>query len=1664
MSMQTVDQNVQAIMAVESAWSLPALPDEVKLDIAAQAGTPEAVNEFLTGIETGINRRQREESYTPVSSRVLTEPAPRPDPFPQLRSILNIPDDPNLSVGDQAKWAWDSLRGFDEPTRLAPNTAVSELKRRAVALGYLPETTPINELWDPSLRNISSEMARDDFAAKIAGEKTGGFSVNQVAEFMEDWMTPTGLLRAAIDLDFLPDVGQVASEASGWGDKWRKFWDTKSPKDLVDAVTGPIDDIVVPLVNTALLFTGVGNIALFARGGAVMKASKIWSSIPGGRYARAALITGDRLGDAAQPSLISQGLRRFAQPGLSGAQEAGLVRQAAGGASTAMNAWRNLGITQTLKAGVKEGMRLGLVSNLETTFLPEQQGLVQATTGMQAWVDEAAESPLVWGVGEMLFTPTRMFSPLLPLEETADARAGLAKLVSNEVATMEFEDGVLRYWDTFEPDQLASYENLLSEGYTSQQALATKLMGSPDNVEDLSAFMGWAFMTSALESEAVKTAAARFGDDVEQVWQSAGQAAYHKARNHWRSQIRTVDEDDLHEITMRMAESLATGADDFEDALAVAKAMPESELRAAAREHNLTAERTMRQLLRKSVDRGDLSEYLPRVLERYGSWTEFTEMSGAIDDSVDLLRGATFKPALDARGELTGIMPDQEEIWDEVYSLAGGLSPADKAAVVDEITKAEVGAQGIFAPLAKGIPETGAFTAMRAENATFQDFAEFLARGDALVSMNDTLYNVIHSQNVRNAAESPLLREVAERAGDVAPGIELDRSVRSIVQAYEGYDAATEDIVNLARYMSKNEVGLDKLAAKVGDEIRAFEQSEEWASRFRMGNYQGGGGLQAKLKEGHELSKYFAKEVDLESLGEEGARLARMAEERGYKIVHGVDFLQPGELMGRNGIPQFVELKNRTRWRRSLGNFFGRQESGALGLRASQIRRKAAYEELVAARQKDPSGITLDLASRRSEDLSKIDDDLMDVVRKVHEEAQQQLDQLAGKGIGSKVATRWSLSADGIPYNVADLSNFRFHERFMKEMVGRGYTEAESAAIWRSLKKGRALGFQDRGLVHVEDHLRTQPQLLNAMRLLDSTSIGADLRADTSKLRKAVQTGKFGATQGAVAAAGASAGAQFNEDGSLFSVEGAVGAAAALATGNVAAKGVPGVTPGLISKFEGDWNKYAYLGDNLAYLRDQLRFSLSPIFDLSRFTEAAMLSKIGGEDAYLSLTDTSPKMFRRALRRDLKASKPNMSKLELDQAVTKEWDGYLKAFRQEALTQHGWDQSVVDDLSQWYRSVGVLGFDPSAWMATTFASLQRQNMPASEAYAQVTRMFSYGMTGRSSAELSMNFVFFPFSFTKKTARHGAEFLMNDMSRAALLHDYFKTYEWANERYNLTEEFREHLPFLQRLNRLNVFAYGFSLGEFGGPNRPLIDFLTSNPVFGAFVPHASMIRTADDSRNMQQLFNRLVPVLGDLDSWVEDAARQGDVVEGLFSDRPAMTKDAEARKVQEEWDTFKTETDTFLKANGYEKGWGALRSTSDTALDPIRALVAQKENELYEKSEAWRERRGEMAQWGFDRNFEVKNRLYSGQQKAAQGIMDVDVALLQLELLHERIFSEGGIGQQLGVSKDEPWNLPVDVQLAMRRQAARLVEQVPDFARLYDRFFRRYYGDIEIRIQ
>jgi hypothetical protein len=246
-------------------------------------------------------------------------------------------------------------------------------------------------------------------------------------------------MRAAVDLDLWWDFGQISKEWSSWGDKFRKVGDSKNPfdfaKNLFDAMTGPLDDIVVPALNQFLLVSGVGSAVNFARLGALgvrgVEAVNAFSKVSslykapgiGGLLERlmpvmdtAALrAAGTQLGEA---SLLANKL-----------QQGGRVASAVG---RSMEEWRALAPVIAARGMVQTGMRLGFVSQVENRLLPSYEG---KSFGDVSSVAEAADSVFtntaVSLVGEWALTPYTIFRPGTFVNGGRDAVRGAFRFLGN---------------------------------------------------------------------------------------------------------------------------------------------------------------------------------------------------------------------------------------------------------------------------------------------------------------------------------------------------------------------------------------------------------------------------------------------------------------------------------------------------------------------------------------------------------------------------------------------------------------------------------------------------------------------------------------------------------------------------------------------------------------------------------------------------------------------------------------------------------------------------------------------------------------------------------------------------------------------------------------------------------------------------------------------------------------------------------------------------------------------------------------------------------------------------------------------------------------------------------------------------------------------------------
>ena len=498
-----------------------------------------------------------------------------------------------------------------------------------------------------------------------------------------------------------------------------------------------------------------------------------------------------------------------------------------------------------------------------------------------------------------------------------------------------------------------------------------------------------------------------------------------------------------------------------------------------------------------------------------------------------------------------------------------------------------------------------------------------------------------------------------------------------------------------------------------------------------------------------------------------------------------------------------------------------------------------------------------------------------------------------------------------------------------------------------------------------------------------------------------------------------------------------------------------------------DWQKYSHMGDFYVNMRDYLRFSLSPIFDLSRYAEAMTLSQVVGADVAQGMRlNQSPKSFRKMMTREFEAQ--GFDKTNAVDKANEEWTKVRSAFMDQAQGRGDFDWENIENMSRWFTSVGIMGFSPQSWMASTFGQMLRAGVNPDDAYDAARSIYTYGITGRSAAEQSVNMVFFPFSFMKKTVGHFAKFLTEDYSRTVILHDMLKAHEMLDEKYDLNEKYKKYLPITTKMRRLNLFAYGLSLGEFGGPNAPFLrgawhtvgkpaeaavaglsgmiggddlqEKMMVSPLLSAMMPHAISIKDSDSFNDLQKTIRRMFPVWNDLRHLIGDVMEQGEV---LFR---GQTKRAQNDAAWDEWEEVRKYVADQLAAAG-------LPYTSINRDNPqIRELKNWRDirkAEILEKYPSWGAELAGGAEGAAARQIELSERMNNPTEP-------VDGLLIDFNnwLQSERLAMSNA-----GYYISDVDFLPPEHHELVRRYAMDLTEFDPDFLAIYNRFYARDYGPI-----
>jgi hypothetical protein len=1768
----SIDANLRSIMAVEGRWRMPPLPDEVKLDLAALPGVQaNHLTSLLSGLDSDLND---------------DEPPVEENPLAGVR--LGYQDqDFNRSRFDQIRVFTAGIAAEKHPTDPTVD-AVRRFKADAISRGMLE--APEGELdsrWSPELNRLRSEMAYDDQNSRLRGARPGAVPTNRVLDLLGKWTSPSGLLAAATDLDLFWDFGAIDKEWTSWGDKWRKLSESKSPldfgKNLVDALTGPVDDVVFPVANWALMLTGLGSVTNAARIG--WAASKIGQ---GGRLVKGLYLLGD-VGNGANIAAIGE--RSWTAGKLLKSSSASLSTVGKG-----MEAWRAWEPVKRAKSVTQLGMRLGFTSQLQD-LMPGYQGGLSASSipGIGDAADDLrafGRSPLATPI-EILAAPYNIWSPgtflrsggeglnaisrtatglfvatgsvpgraalgavagagagVLGGDDTGDVfegatigalgaaalpalgramrnpfgrlaaggvvgagagagfavvtdgdvsdatvigaltgasvvgansvyakfrhtdRRGLSKMIGatgdflamgsfkpiaeDQQIAMAFHKGMR---GTLTGPELERYDRVFRERNSFLAAFADHL-----GVDEETAAGAVGYVTLAAAIDYTASAQAR-------LIEGEGFAdRYHFARNKLVAQLRGFDLDNPSSFTLDdIARAAALGEVStlkafkrrFEE---IRKDLDEGRALELAAAHNDNARRTIEQLLSvenmpdlsMNVTRqwgelapddrlGVLETYLPQALPTFGNWPQFTAQTDQIGQWMDagVLDDAVFVPATNRFGRSVNPINRKTAVPDSVRTADQAVTDSLLRDPNTDVLKAVK--PGRFSPLARLFPE-GRFTVQRLGSATKQ---EIFQRAEFVQDLLDA------SKRLEGLNQAGVLKRLETTAategldiGTAAPDMLKDLLRLSSDQKF------SKSVRYLHSFTKRHEISWADLKVSLDEMLDAAANDAELWGRYGLDQYvraddgsflRGRSALEQRLKQLRQKEKFTAAEIDTDQLvasvrasqGDEAAdelaqQISLMTGD-GYRLVHGVEYLMPNDL---TRIPAFRDIGTRHMNAATLGNFFKKRLPAPARL-AEERRQRLALVGAMADR-----GIDIDPEDERIGLL--LQDLYTEVLRPEQDSLTDRVMDLHNMNFWQR--KRLSLDSTFTPLRLEDLTTRTKRVRAVLE--NRGWSDTEVDAVIAALPKFRNAEFKDLGLYAFEAKLRQRNELVQALKFFSGTKYGEGVWARGTQGRR---VGALGGFYQGYASADAEASGEERLGRGL--VGGVVGGAAGTALVGGASKMAAGAIDDATRKAE--LFRFGQLGDQYARMRDALRFTLSPMFDISRYTEGLMLGQTAGplrtaDGTRLALPlDLSPSGARRRLAKQLREGGMD-SRLAQNSARAR-----FNEHRQEFIKagRGDYDPEILDPAGKWFAQIGIMGFNPTDWMTAAFSTLRAEGFSAEDAYRHVREMYTYGTRGRSPAEMSVNFVFFPFSFQKKALTHIGKWMNDDLSRSIMIHDALKAYEALDERYDLDEFWKDHVPALRQLNKLNLLAFGVSPGRFGGMNAQLLEtgFKAS---MALFIPTGVGLRNEDDALEIKKLVRSLTPALNDINWMLDDLKETQQVV---FSSTHQTTR-AQIRDAYSEWNDYRSELGQELDERGLT--WSDLYR--QPYLEDARLAYESKRAEIGARYPGWRQARAKAIFNIQALEMEKNDRLAKTASDPANAPAE-DLMLFQfeneLQTLKARLSLQG-----VSVEGPEGWlDAPAWAADYLLSRSVEMREENPRWYGIWRKFYEDQLGPIEAKI-
>ena len=302
----------------------------------------------------------------------------------------------------------------------------------------------------------------------------------------------------------------------------------------------------------------------------------------------------------------------------------------------------------------------------------------------------------------------------------------------------------------------------------------------------------------------------------------------------------------------------------------------------------------------------------------------------------------------------------------------------------------------------------------------------------------------------------------------------------------------------------------------------------------------------------------------------------------------------------------------------------------------------------------------------------------------------------------------------------------------------------------------------------------------------------------------------------------------------------------------------------------------------------------------------------------------------------------------------------------------------------------------------------------------------------------------------------AKHISHDLTRQTVIHDSLKMYEVLSEHSGFDEWVADHMPVLKQFRRLNTLGYGISAGQLGGINRTAMDLARSTPVLGQqidataniFLPQALRIESEQDLEQVQYQVERMMPIWRDASLMFEDIMNQGHVM----TSPSHLSREAETRRGWEEFDNLRADLTSAAHAVGVSpqqmfSGQGQYAA--------VGAWYQRQLTDLARQYPEWNDSRVQGYQNAVMRSDEIRRIVSNPATPAEQAMVRFDQIV------------DYTMSATQPASGDWTQNTDlIDAQVtsALRNEAIRIVQQVPDFGRLYRMYYQNRLGPIHLDLR